>query len=187
MIEYGALVGWYLQGTTKVHIGEPLCPPPILHGLAWHQTASSADAVTVQFLCCIETDLISCFISWFPSSGWHITVQLNDCTWSSGASEGVGVMWRYAPALWCQNAGRLSTEAGCQSEHRWCASCGQMSLQVSHWLYCKGEIQYYSSQYSELTETCFCFGISRYQMLEICAQFACTFRYFGFSVYFEHL
>jgi hypothetical protein len=139
------------------------------------------------FVCCIETDLISHFIIWFASPGWHITVQLNDCTWSSGTSEGVGVVWRYAPALWCQNAGRLFTEAGCQSEHRWRASCGQVSLQVSHWLHCKSEIQYYSSQCSVLIETCFYFGASHYQMLEMCAQFTFTFRYFGFSVYFEHL
>lgn len=138
-------------------------------------------------VCWKETDLMSCFISWFVSSGWHITVQLSDCTWSSDTSEGVGVMWRYAPALWCQNAGWLFTETGCQSKHRWCASCGQVSLQVSHWLHFKIEIHYYSSQYSVVTETCFYFGTSHYQMLEICAQFPCTFRYFGFSVCFEHL
>lgn len=138
-------------------------------------------------VCRKETDLISHFISWFVSSGWHITVQLSDCTWSSSTSEGVGVMWRCAPALWCQNAGWLFAEAGCQSEHRWCASCCQVSHQVSHWLHFKTEIQYYSSQYSVLIETCFYLGTSHYQILEICAHFPCTFSYFGLSVYFEHL
>ena len=125
-------------------------------------------------VCWKETDLTSRFISWFVSSGWHITVQLNDCTWSSGTSEGVGVIWRCAPALWCENAGGLFTKTGCQSEHRWCASCGQVSLQVSHWLHFKTEIQYYSSLYSVLIKTCFYFGTTHYQMPQICATFTCN-------------
>lgn len=70
-------------------------------------------------------------------SGWCVAVQLNDCKSGSGTGEGVGVMWRRAPALWYQHASRLSRETGCQSEYRWHESCSQMSVQVSHWMCCK--------------------------------------------------